>query len=43
MVKVSICIPAYNNGQAVRRLLSSVEKQTFKDYEVIITDDSAGE
>lgn len=43
MVKVSICIPAYNNEQALRRLLESVEKQTFQDYEVIITDDSDSE
>lgn len=40
MVKVSICIPAYNNEQSVRRLLESIEIQTYKDYEVIITDDS---
>lgn len=40
MVKVSICIPAYNNELPVRRLLESIEKQNFKDYEVIITDDS---
>ena len=32
MVKVSICIPAYNNEQSVRRLLASVEKQIFQDY-----------
>ena len=43
MVKVSICIPAYNNEQSVRRLLASVEKQIFQDYEVIITDDSTGD
>ena len=40
MVKVSICIPAFNNEPSVRRLLESIEKQDFKDYEVIITDDS---
>lgn len=43
MAKVSICIPAYNNERSVRRLLESIEKQKFKDYEVIITDDSDGE
>lgn len=43
MGKVSICIPAYNNAAAVGRLLESVEKQTWKDYEVIITDDSNGD
>lgn len=43
MAKVSICIPAYNNEQSVRRLLESIERQKFKDYEVVITDDSDGE
>ena len=43
MVKVSICIPAYNNEASVRRLLASIERQTYKDYEVIITDDSDGD
>lgn len=43
MVKVSICIPAFNNEPSVRRLLDSIEKQEFKDYEVIITDDSDGD
>lgn len=41
MAKVSICIPVYNNEQSVKRLLESIEIQTFKDYEVIVTDDSA--
>ncbi len=40
MSKVSICIPAYNNGPGVKRLLESIKKQTYKDYEVILTDDS---
>ena len=40
MPKVSICIPAYNQPSLLRRALESVFIQTFKDYEVIITDDS---
>ncbi|SDA66233.1 Glycosyl transferase family 2 [Lachnospiraceae bacterium G11] len=40
MSKVSICIPAYNNGTGVKRLLESIKNQTYKDYEVILTDDS---
>lgn len=43
MKKVSICIPAYNNAASVERLLLSIEKQSYKDYEVIITDDSDGD
>lgn len=40
MNKVSICIPAYNQPNYLRRALESVCIQTFKDYEVVITDDS---
>lgn len=40
--KVSICIPAYNNGESVQRLLDSIVQQSYCDYEVILTDDSPG-
>lgn len=40
MIKVSICIPTYNNINDIKRLLSSIFSQEFTDYEVIITDDS---
>ena len=40
---VSICIPAYNNKEYVRRLLNSIQIQTYRDYEVVITDDSSGQ
>lgn len=43
LVKVSICIPAYNNPTGIKRLLDSVKMQTFTDYEVIITDDSTND
>lgn len=43
MKKVSICIPVYNNVNGVQRLLDSVSKQKFRDFEVIITDDSTNE
>jgi FkbM family methyltransferase len=39
-VKVSICIPTYNNVDLVKRALGSVLNQAFLDYEVIIADDS---
>lgn len=38
--KVSICIPAYENGLYIKRLLESIKNQTYKNYEVILTDDS---
>lgn len=37
---VSICIPAYRNVPFLKRLLDSIQDQTFTDYEVVITDDS---
>lgn len=40
MTKVSICIPTYNNLNAFKRCLSSVLIQDFRDFEIIITDDS---
>ena len=39
-VNVSICIPAYKNAGFLNRLLDSIAIQAYKDYEVIITDDS---
>lgn len=43
MAKVSICIPAYNNAEKITRLLESIQMQEYKDYEVIVTDDSEGD
>ena len=40
MAKVSICIPAYKDARGVERLLKSIEKQDYGDFEVIITDDT---
>jgi len=40
MCIVSICIPAYKHIDYLERLLKSVSEQTFRDFEVIITDDS---
>ena len=41
-VFISICIPAYKHVDYLKRLLDSIAIQTFKDFEVIITDDSPG-
>lgn len=43
MAKVSICVPVYNNLEDVKRLLNSIEKQSYQDIEVIITDDSTND
>jgi len=39
-VFISICIPAYKRTNFLNRLLQSIETQTYKDFEVIISDDS---
>ena len=40
MIKISICIPAYKRVHYLKRLLDSISIQTYKNYEIIITDDS---
>lgn len=42
-VTISICIPAYKNVTFLRRLLDSIVIQSYKDYEVIVSDDSPDE
>lgn len=39
----SICIPVYKNVRYLERLLKSIRIQTFRDYEVVICDDSPDE
>ncbi|MGN6267184.1 MAG: glycosyltransferase family 2 protein [Ginsengibacter sp.] len=41
--KVSVCIPAYNQPECLKITLDSVIRQTYKDFEIIITDDSPGD
>ena len=38
---ISIVIPAYNEEMFLPRLLESIRKQTFKDYEVIVADNDS--
>jgi glycosyltransferase involved in cell wall biosynthesis len=40
VIYFSLCIPVYKNVKYLERLLQSIWDQTFKDYEVIISDDS---
>ncbi len=42
MPKVSVCIPAYKQPEYLERCVDSVLMQNFKDYELIITDDTPG-
>lgn len=39
-VEISICIPAYKNTAHLQRLLDSIAMQTYRDFEIVITDDS---
>ena len=42
-ILISICIPAYKNTEFLKRLLDSIAIQHFRDFEVIVTDDSPDE
>jgi glycosyltransferase involved in cell wall biosynthesis len=37
---ISICIPAYKRPGSLKKLLDSIAIQRYKDFEVIVTDDS---
>lgn len=39
---LSICIPAFKRPEQMKRLLDSLSQQTFKDFEVIVADDTPG-
>lgn len=39
-MKVSICIPAFNQTIYLKRVINSIIEQDFNDYEIIITDDT---
>lgn len=40
-MKISIIIPVYNAEKYLKRLLDSIEKQTYSDYEVILINDGS--
>lgn len=39
---ISVCIPAYKNIDFLQRLMDSIATQTFRDFEVVVTDDNPG-
>lgn len=41
--RVSVCIPAYNRRDTLRASLWSVLRQTFQDFEVVISDNASEE
>ena len=40
-MKLSIVIPAKNEEKYLPKLLASVKKQSFKDYEIIVADNNS--
>jgi glycosyltransferase involved in cell wall biosynthesis len=41
--EISICVPTYNNTAGLLRLLKSIEIQSYKSFEVVISDDSTSD
>jgi len=39
---ISLCIPAYRRTEFLQRLLDSIEAQSYRHFEVVLTDDSPG-
>ena len=42
-VKVSVCVPAYNNADTIAETLDCVLDQSFKDLELIVVDDNSSD
>lgn len=40
-MKISVIIPVYNRVKELERVLDSLDKQTYKDFEVVIVDDGS--
>jgi len=38
MVRISVIVPAYNEANYIHRMLISLRKQTFRDFEIIVKD-----
>ena len=41
MIKFSVIIPVYNRPDELKELLESLNKQTYKEFEVIVVEDGS--
>lgn len=41
MPRVSVIVPAHNSGAFIDEALVSIERQTFRDFEVVVVDDAS--
>ena len=39
----SVVIPAYNAQDSIKRTIESLEKQSYKDFEVVFVDDGSSD
>lgn len=39
--KISVIVPCYNYGEFIEETITSINSQTFKDYEIIVVDDGS--
>ncbi len=38
MVRISVIVPAYNEANYIRKMLTSLKRQVFRDFEIIVKD-----
>src|SRR5581483_10528006 len=43
MTRVSVLVQSHNRPEGLKRALQSLQMQTFRDFDVVISDDSASE
>lgn len=42
-MKLSIIVPVYNAEAYIRKCIESIQKQTFKDFELLLIDDGSND